>query len=202
MPTLSEQIFDEMAVEELWAKLQQLRKEQKQKQEKEQQEKEDALAKEKAALEQKANEEKKAEEQGHPEAVEASATEETASTEQQSGTEQQAGEEEKLPETTVETAAETTPETKVSTADEQQPKSETVPTENIIESSIGSLANSSLSEGSELSSSQTVHAPVDDKAKEQKSKYELWEEIKIKSKHEGILMDSVTKRKHNLLMVY
>jgi hypothetical protein len=193
MPTLSEQIFGGMAVEELWAKLQRLRKEQKQKQEKEQQEKEDALAKEKAALEQKANEEKSAEEQGHPEAVEASATEETASTEQQSGTEQQAGEEEKLPEITVET----TPETKVSTADEQQPKSETVPTENIIESSISSLANSSLSEGSEFSSSQTAHAPVDDKAKEQKSKYELWEEIKIKSKHEGILMDSVTKRKHN-----
>lgn len=178
LPTLSEQIFEDMAVEELWAKLQNLRKEQKQRQEQQlQREKEGALAKEKAALEQKEREEE-VEEQSNTENVEVTAADQQPS--QEEGKPETAAESTKEP--TIETTKEPTVEPKLITTADEQPKNETTGNENIIESSISSLANSSLSEGSELSSSQAAHLPSQDKIQEQKSKYELWEEIKIKSK--------------------
>ncbi|KAJ2964361.1 hypothetical protein NQZ79_g704 [Umbelopsis isabellina] len=197
LPTLSEQIFEDMAVEELWTKLQQLRREQKQKQEQKQREIEEAEA--------KAKEEEAAKAQEQVAVEEAGATESTAEDQKDKETNvTTASEEKKDGEEIKEEAAEPNPEIikdepeslveeKASyPLNQEPPKLAAALNENIIDSSIGSLANSTLSEGSELSNSQNLTTSQEDKFTEQKSKYALWEEIKVKSKITRLYMIRVT----------
>ncbi|KAG2185393.1 hypothetical protein INT44_002184 [Umbelopsis vinacea] len=165
LPTLSEQVFDDMAVEELWAKLQELRKEQKQKLEKAKEEKKQESENEANCNQGKPAEEQEIKEDSVSQAPINSENAETVVSDQQ-------------PE---ETKPESAPELSLPTAEDQQPSSEATLSVGTMENSIGSLANSSLSEGSELVSSQKLEVSSEEKAPEQKSKYALWEEIKIKS---------------------
>jgi cation transport ATPase len=188
LPTLSEQIFDDMAVEELWTKLQQLRREQKQKQEQLKQkeiEEAEAKAKEEEAL--KAQEQVTEEEvnvsESATEIQKDTETNVTAAPDENNGAEE-------IKEESVQSNPEIIKEEPESREKEKSPNAlDQKPThlaaavnENVIDSSIGSLANSTLSEGSEISNSQNLSASQEDKAAEQKSKYALWEEIKVKSK--------------------
>ncbi|KAI8575944.1 hypothetical protein K450DRAFT_259067 [Umbelopsis ramanniana AG] len=165
LPTLSEQVFDDMAVEELWAKLQELRKEQKQKLEKQKEEKKQESEIEANSNQEKPVEEQEIKEESISEAPTNSENAETVVNEQQSE----------------ETKPEPAPELFLPITEDQQPSSKAILNSGTMESSIGSLANSSLSEGSELVSSQKLEVPSEEKAVVLKSKYALWEEIKIKS---------------------
>jgi hypothetical protein len=150
-----------MAVEELWGKLQQLRKEEKQKREKQQEkEKEITLTQEKTAADEEVKEENAGETQNNGE------NGEPVTTEQQPD----------------EKKVDPVPEISLSTKEDEQQNSEATSTGSVMENSFSSLANSSLSEGSEVVSSQTMVVPSQEKVTDQKSKYALWEEIKIKSK--------------------
>jgi peroxin-3 len=171
LPTLSEQVFDDMAVEELWAKLQELRKEQKQKLEQQKQEKEQEKEQENEN-ETNLNQEKPVDEQ---EVKEETVSQPHADSENAEAVvnDQQANE----------TKPESVPEVSLPITVDQQPSQEANISSGAMENSIGSLANSSLSEGSELTSSQKLEVPSEEKATEQKSKYALWEEIKIKSEN-------------------
>ncbi|KAH8553101.1 Peroxin-3 [Umbelopsis sp. PMI_123] len=160
LPTLSEQVFEDMAVEELWGKLQQLRKEEKQKREKQQEkEKEITLTQEKTAADEEVKEENAGETQNNGE------NGEPVTTEQQPD----------------EKKVDPVPVVSLSTKEDEQQNSEATSTGGVMENSFSSLANSSLSEGSEVVSSQTMEVPSQEKVTDQKSKYALWEEIKIKS---------------------
>jgi peroxin-3 len=167
LPTLSEQVFDDMAVEELWAKLQELRKEQKQKLENQKQEKKQENENEANLTQEKPMEEQEVKEESVSQTPTNSESTETVVNEQQ----------------LEDTKPESVPEVSLPITDDQRQSNEAAISSGTMENSIGSLANSSLSEGSELVSSQKLEVPSEEKAAEQKSKYALWEEIKIKSEN-------------------
>lgn len=167
LPTLSEQVFDDMAVEELWAKLQELRKEQKQKLEQKKQEKEQEIENETNLTQEKPVDEQEVKEETVSQPHADSENAEAVVNEQQPN----------------EAKPESVPEVSLPITEDQQPSQEANISSGAMENSIGSLANSSLSEGSELTSSQKLEVPSEEKATEQKSKYALWEEIKIKSEN-------------------
>lgn len=156
-----------MAVEELWAKLQELRKEQKQKLEQQKQEKEQEIENENKLTQEKPVDVQELKEetvsQPHADSKDAEAV----------VNDQQANE----------TKHESVPEVTLPSKEDQQSSQEANNSNVAMENSIGSLANSSLSEGSELTSSQKLEVPSEEKATDQKSKYALWEEIKIKSEN-------------------
>ncbi|CAO3694399.1 unnamed protein product [Umbelopsis ramanniana] len=165
LPTLSEQVFDDMAVEELWAKLQELRKEQKQKLEQKKQEKEQEIENETNLTQEKPVDEQEVKEETVSQLHADSENAKAVVNEQQPN----------------ETKPGSVPEVSLPITEDQQPSQEANVISGAMENSIGSLANSSLSEGSDLTSSQKLEVPSEEKATEQKSKYTLWEEIKIKS---------------------